>query len=78
MNLKKLGELKELSKLAGYFGGIPSFFDNFKEMEDIVLGYPKLKARIEARPDEKHKALNNLKEIRAEVSIPFLKAFENF
>lgn len=78
MNLKKLGELKELSKLAGYFGGIPSFFDNFKEMEDIVLGYPKLKARIEARPDEKHKALNNLKEIRAEVSIPFLKAFEKF
>ena len=78
MNFKKLIELKELSKLAGFFGGIPNFFENFKEMEDIVLSYPKLKSRINNKPEEKEKALNNLKEIRAELSIPFLKAFEKF
>lgn len=78
MDLKKLMGLKELAKLAGFFGGIPSFFDNFKEMEDIVLSYPKLKARIESKPDDRDKALDNLKEIRAELSIPFLRAFEKF
>ncbi|MBC7712633.1 MAG: 1-acyl-sn-glycerol-3-phosphate acyltransferase [Rhizobacter sp.] len=74
-DLKKLGNL---AKLGGFFGGIPSFFDNFKEMEEIVLSYPKLKERIGRKDDEKEKALKNLKEIRAELSLPFLKGFEKF
>ncbi len=74
-DLKKLGNL---AKLGGFFGGIPSFFDNFKEMEEIVLSYPKLKERIGKKEDEKEKALKNLKEIRAELSLPFLKGFEKF
>ena len=75
VDLNKLGNL---AKLGGFFGGIPSFFDNFKEMEEIVLSYPKLKERIGKKSEEKEKALKNLKEIRAELSLPFLKGFEKF
>jgi glycerol-3-phosphate O-acyltransferase len=53
-------------------------FDNFKEMEDIVLSYPKLRDRIGNKPEDKEKALANLKEIRAELSLTFLKSFKNF
>ena len=70
-----------MSKLAGLtdlFSGIPHFFDNFKEMEEIVLNYPKLKERIGDKEEEKEKALKNLKEMRAELSLPFLKTFEKF
>lgn len=75
MDFSKLGNL---AKLGGLFGGIPSFFDNFKEMEEIVLNYPKLKERIGNREEDREKALKNLKEIRAELSLPFLKGFEKF
>ena len=75
VDLNKIGNL---AKLGGFFGGIPSFFDNFKEMEEIVLSYPKLKERLGKKEDEKEKALKNLKEIRAELSLPFLKGFEKF
>lgn len=64
--------------MSGLFGGIPSFFDNFKEMEDIVLSYPKLKGRLENKEEENEKVLKNLKEIRAELSLPFLRTFEKF
>jgi glycerol-3-phosphate O-acyltransferase len=47
-------------------------------MEDIVLSYPKLRDRIANKSDDKQKVLKNLKEIRAELSIPFLKTFEKF
>ena len=73
-----LSKLSNLAKLGGFFGGIPSFFDNFKEMEKIVLSYPKLKDRIGKKDDEREKVLKNLKEIRAELSLPFLKGFEKF
>ncbi|MBC7430379.1 MAG: 1-acyl-sn-glycerol-3-phosphate acyltransferase [Bacteriovorax sp.] len=76
--MSDLKKLSNLAKLSGFFGGIPSFFDNFKEMEEIVLSYPKLKERIGKKEDEKDKALKNLKEIRAELSLPFLKGFEKF
>ena len=75
MDFSKLGNL---AKLGGFFGGIPSFFDNFKEMEEIVLKYPKLKDRINGREDDRDRAIKNLKEIRAELSLPFLKGFEKF
>lgn len=55
-----------------------NLFENFKEMEEIVLSYPKLKDRITNRPEDTDKALANLKEIRAELSLPFLKSFEKF
>lgn len=73
-----LGFLGKLSAFTDLFGGIPNFFDNFKEMEEIVLSYPKLNARIAGKPDDEEKALKNLKEIRAELSLPYLKAFEKF
>jgi glycerol-3-phosphate O-acyltransferase len=55
-----------------------NLFENFKEMEEIVLSYPKLRDRISNKEDEKLKALKNLKEIRAELSLPFLRTFEKF
>ena len=67
-----------MSKLSGVmdlFSNIP-FLDNFKEMEEIVLSYHKLRDRVVGKPDEKEKALKNLKEIRAELSLPFLRTFE--
>lgn len=73
-----IAKLVKLSKMGGFFGGIPNFFDNFKEMEEIVLDYPKLKERIGNREDDREKAIKNLKEIRAELSLPFLKGFEKF
>nr|BDT28782.1 1-acyl-sn-glycerol-3-phosphate acyltransferase [Bacteriovorax sp. HI3] len=75
MDFSKLGNF---AKLGGLIGGIPSFFDNFKEMEEIVLNYPKLKDRIANKEEEREKAIKNLKEIRAELSLPFLKTFEKF
>jgi glycerol-3-phosphate O-acyltransferase len=47
-------------------------------MEDTVLSYHKLRDRIQNKPDDKLKVLKNLKEIRAELSLPFLKTFEKF
>lgn len=64
--------------LGGLLGGLPNFFDNFKEMEEIVLSYPKLRDRINGKPEEREKAIKNLKEIRAELSLTFLKTFEKF
>lgn len=64
--------------LSEIFGNIPHLFDHFKEMEEIVLSYPKLKDRVEGKTEEKEKALKNLKEIRAELSLPLLKTFEKF
>lgn len=75
MDFSKLGNF---AKLGGLIGGIPSFFDNFKEMEEIVLNYPKLRDRIANKDEEREKAIKNLKEIRAELSLPFLKTFEKF
>lgn len=75
MDFSKLGSL---AKLGGLMGGIPSFFDNFKEMEEIVLSYPKLRDRIGNKDEDREKAIKNLKEIRAELSLPFLKGFEKF
>jgi glycerol-3-phosphate O-acyltransferase len=76
MDFSKLIGLTKLSDLLG--GGIPNLFDNFKEMEDIVLAYPKLRDRINGKQEDREKAIKNLKEIRAELSIPFLKTFEKF
>lgn len=70
--------MSKLAALTELFGGIPHLFDNFKEMEEIVLGYHKLRDRINGKEEEKEKALKNLKEIRAELSLPFLKTFEKF
>ena len=75
MDFSKLGNF---AKLGGLIGGIPSFFDNFKEMEEIVLRYPKLRDRIFNKEEDLDKVLKNLKEIRAELSLPFLKTFEKF
>jgi len=75
MDFSKLGNF---AKLAGLMGDIPSFFDNFKEMEEIVLSYPKLRDRVGSKEEERDKAIKNLKEIRAELSLPFLKTFEKF
>ncbi|AUN98653.1 hypothetical protein DOM21_07845 [Bacteriovorax stolpii] len=75
MDFSKLGNF---AKLGGLIGGIPSFFDNFKEMEEIVLNYPKLKDRIANKEEDREKAIKNLKEIRAELSLPFLRTFEKF
>lgn len=75
MDFSKLGSF---AKLGGLVGGIPSFFDNFKEMEDIVLAYPKLRDRIGSKEEDREKVIKNLKEIRAELSLPFLKTFEKF
>ena len=75
MDFSKLGNF---AKLGGLIGGIPSFFDNFKEMEEIVLNYPKLKDRIGNKDEEREKVIKNLKEIRAELSLPFLRTFEKF
>lgn len=55
-----------------------NLFDNFKEMEEIVLSYPKLRDRINGKTEDTEKAIKNLKEIRAELSLPFLKTFEKF
>ncbi|MFA6235775.1 MAG: 1-acyl-sn-glycerol-3-phosphate acyltransferase [Bacteriovorax sp.] len=73
-----IGFLGKLSAFTDLFGGIPNFFDNFKEMEEIVLSYHKLSSRIANKPDDREKVLKNLKEIRAELSLPFLKTFEKF
>ncbi len=73
--MPKASGLKLVTEL---FGGIHNLFDNFKEMEEIVLSYPKLRDRVGNKEDEKEKALKNLKEIRAELSLPFLKTFEKF
>ncbi|MGZ3788221.1 MAG: 1-acyl-sn-glycerol-3-phosphate acyltransferase [Bacteriovorax sp.] len=72
--------MSKLSAITELFGSFPHLFDNFKEMEEIVLGYPKLRDRIngKGKEEEREKALKNLKEIRAELSIPFLKTFEKF
>ncbi|RPJ73300.1 MAG: hypothetical protein EHM20_12470, partial [Alphaproteobacteria bacterium] len=75
---KDLGFFGKVTAFTDLFGGIPNFFDNFKEMEEIVLSYPKLSARIAGKPDDEEKALKNLKEIRAELSLPYLKTFEKF
>lgn len=51
------------------------------KMEKIVLGYPKLKDRIESRdtPEkEREKARKNLEEIRAEFSPATIKTFSRF
>jgi glycerol-3-phosphate O-acyltransferase len=55
-----------------------NLFENFKEMEEIVLSYPKLRDRILNKEEDREKALKNLKEIRAELSLPFLRTFEKF
>lgn len=50
-----------------------------KEIQEIVLSYPKLKERIESREkpsSEKDKALKNLEEIRADLSAGVIKALE--
>ena len=73
-----ISKLIKLSKMGGFFGGIPNFFDNFKEMEEIVLSYPKLKDRLGNKEDDIEKSLKCLKEIRSELSLPFLKGFEKF
>lgn len=49
------------------------------EMQNIVLGYPKLKERIESRENtkaEQKKALKNLDEIRADYSPTYIKTFQ--
>ena len=74
---KPTGILSKFSAISEIFNGL-HLFDNFKEMEKIVLSYPKLNARIKGKPDDREKALKNLKEIRAELSLPFLKGFEKF
>ena len=68
----------KFESITDVFGGISNFFENFKEMEEIVLSYHKLHERIDGKPEEIEKALKNLKEIRAELSLPFLKGFEKF
>ena len=70
--------MQKFSILSELFGSLPNFFDNFKEMEDIVLSYHKLRDRIGNKTEDREKALKNLKEIRAELSLPFLKGFEKF
>lgn len=52
--------------------------ENFHEMEEIVLSYPKLRERIKHKEEDQLKILKNLKEIRAELSLTFLKGFEKF
>jgi len=74
---KSTGILSKFGAISEIFNGL-HLFDNFKEMEKIVLSYPKLNARIKGKPDERERALRNLKEIRAELSLPFLKTFEKF
>lgn len=74
---EKLETGGKFSFLSDLFSGI-HLFDNFKEMEDIVLSYYKLTSRVKDRPEEVEKVLKNLKEIRAELSLPFLKTFEKF
>jgi glycerol-3-phosphate O-acyltransferase len=71
-------KLSQFAKLGGLFGGLPNFFDNFKEMEEIVLNYPKLKERLANKEEDREKAIKNLKEIRSELSLPFLKTMEKF
>lgn len=71
-------KLADFVKLSGLLGGIPNFFDNFKEMEEIVLNYPKLRDRVAGKEEDREKAIKNLKEIRAELSLTFLKGFEKF
>lgn len=75
MDFSKLGAF---SKISNVMDGFANFFDNFKEMEEIVLSYPKLRDRINNREEDRDKAIKNLKEIRAELSLPFLKTFEKF
>lgn len=55
-----------------------NLFDNFREMEEIVLSYPKLRDRVQNKDEDVEKVLKNLKEIRAELSLPFLRTFEKF
>lgn len=68
----RLGALTEI------FGTLPNLFDTFKEMEEIVLSYPKLKERVDGKQEDQEKVLKNLKEIRAELTLPLLKTFEKF
>ncbi|MBL6988128.1 MAG: 1-acyl-sn-glycerol-3-phosphate acyltransferase [Bacteriovoracaceae bacterium] len=49
-----------------------------KEMQEIVLTYPKLKQRVANSEEAKQKALKSLKEIAADVSEPVLKGFGKF
>ena len=74
---KTTGFMSKFSSLSEIFSGM-HLFDNFKEMEEIVLSYPKLATRLKGKPEDREKALKNLKEIRAELSLPFLKTFEKF
>lgn len=51
------------------------------KMQKIVLGYPKLKERIESRENpkkEREKAIKNLEEIRSEFSSRTIKSFLKF
>jgi glycerol-3-phosphate O-acyltransferase len=75
MDFSKIGSI---GKISSFMDGFANFFDNFKEMEEIVLSYPKLRDRIAQREEDREKAIKNLKEIRAELSLPFLKTFEKF
>jgi glycerol-3-phosphate O-acyltransferase len=75
--IESTGFMNKFSGISDLFSGL-LLFDNFKEMEEIVLSYHKLNSRIKGKPDDKEKALKNLKEIRAELSLPFLKTFEKF
>jgi glycerol-3-phosphate O-acyltransferase len=74
---KAAGLMGKLSSVTELFSGI-NLFDNFNEMEEIVLSYHKLTTRVKGKPEEREKVLKNLKEIRAELSLPFLKTFEKF
>ncbi len=69
---------EKLSGLTQIFGVLPNLFDQFKEMEEIVLSYHKLRDRIAGKEDDREKVLKNLKEIRAELTLPLLKTFEKF
>ncbi len=44
----------------------------------VVLNYPKLKSRIQSRREEGQKALQYLKEIQAQLSLPHLKSLSKF
>jgi len=69
---------KEWLELLKQINPMEHLLENFKEMEEIVLSYPKIQERIKARPEDKTKVLKNLKEMRSELSMTFLKSFETF
>ena len=69
---------EKFGALTDVFGSLPNLFDHFKEMEEVVFSYPKLRDRIAGKAEDKEKVLNNLKEIRAELTLPLLKTFEKF